>query len=90
MSQKGNVQLMMVIVAPPGAGCGGRAYSRITRRGWSQRYHRGGDKALLSYSVSKAPELSNPMDPGSTQTGNVCYVLTEVYETNASVMNLFQ
>ncbi len=53
-------------------------------------HHRGGDKALLSYSVSKAPELSNPMDPGSAQTGNVCYVLTEVYKTNASVTNHFQ
>ena len=35
-----------------------------------------GEKALLSYNVSKGPELSNPMDPNSAPTDNTCFVLT--------------
>ena len=51
---------------------------------------REGEKALLSYTVSKAPELSNPLDSNSSPTGNVCFVLTEVYESEAGVVNHFQ
>jgi hypothetical protein len=53
-------------------------------------HHREGDKALLSYSVSKSPELSNPMDPTSAPTGNTCFVLTEIYETEAGVADHFE
>ena len=53
-------------------------------------HHRDGDKALLSYTVSKAPELANPMDATSERTGNTCFVLTEVYETEAGVADHFQ
>ena len=48
-------------------------------------HHRSGDKALLSYDVSKAPELSNPMDLTSAPTGKTCFVLAEVYESVAGV-----
>ena len=48
---------------------------------------RSGELALLSYRVSKGPELSNPLDPGSEPTGNTVYVLDEVYETEAAVAN---
>ena len=58
---------------------------------WLERtHHRSGDKALLTYNVSKAPELSNPMDPTSAPTGNTCYVLVEVYETGAGVTDHFR
>jgi len=53
-------------------------------------HHRKGDKALLSYNVSKAPELFNPMDPNSAPTGNTCFILSEIYETDAGVANHFQ
>ena len=53
-------------------------------------HHRTGPKALLSYNVSKAPELSNPMDLNSAQTRNTCFVLTEIYETKAGVADHFQ
>jgi hypothetical protein len=53
-------------------------------------HHRSGDKALLSYTVSKALELTNPMDPNSAPTGNTCFILTEVYETEAGVLDHFQ
>lgn len=53
-------------------------------------HHRTGDKALLSYNVSKAPERSNPMDPNSELTGNTVFVLHEIYESDAGVTDHFQ
>jgi hypothetical protein len=44
----------------------------------------------LSYNVSKAKELSNPMDTNSAPTANTCFVLTEVYETEVGVANHFE
>ena len=49
-----------------------------------------GAKALLSYNVSKAPELSNPMDLKSAPTGSTCFILTEIYETEAGVTDHLQ
>ena len=51
---------------------------------------RSGKNALLTYNVSKAPELSNPMDPSSAPTGNTCFVLSEVYETEGGVAEHFK
>ena len=53
-------------------------------------HHRNGEKALLSYNVSKAKELTNPMDTNSAPTGNTCFILTEVYETAAGVADHFK
>ncbi len=53
---------------------------------WMEATHyRDGDKALLSYNLSKGPELTNPMDPNSAPTGNTYFVLSEIYETEAGV-----
>jgi len=46
---------------------------------------RNGETALLSYKISKGPELSNPVDPNSEPTGNTIFVLSEIYETRAGV-----
>jgi hypothetical protein len=55
---------------------------------WMEASHpRSGELALLSYGVSKGPELTNPLDPGSEPTGNTVYVLDEVYESEAAVAN---
>ena len=51
-------------------------------------HHRSGEKALLSYNVSKGPELSNPMDLNSAPTDNTCFVLTEIYESKAGARSL--
>jgi hypothetical protein len=57
---------------------------------WMQPTHpHEGPKALLSYDVSKTPELSDPFVLDSKPTGNVIFVLTEVYETDAGVVNHF-
>jgi hypothetical protein len=53
-------------------------------------HHREGKKALLTYNVSKAPELSNPMDPSSAPTGNTCFILSEIYESEDGVADHFQ
>jgi len=51
----------------------------------AQSHYREGEKALLRYNVVKGPELSNPWDPSSDPTGNTCFVLMEVYESEAGV-----
>jgi hypothetical protein len=90
MAYHGKIQLTLVIVAPPDqVKEGDRLF--LTHAPWMEAtHHRAGDKALLSYSVSKAPELSNPMDPNSAPTGNTCFVLNETYETAAGVADHFQ
>ena len=90
MAQKGKIQLVFVITAPPDqVEEGDRIFG--THAPWMEAtHHRDGQKALLSYDVSKAPELSNPMDPGSPPTGNTCFILSEVYESEAGVADHFQ
>jgi hypothetical protein len=89
MAHKGKIQLMFLIVAPPDQVAeGDRLFG--THGPWMEStHHRSGDAALLSYNVSKMPELSNPMDPSSEPTGNTCFVLSEIYETEAGVADHF-
>ncbi len=51
---------------------------------------REGELALLDYSVSKGPELSNPMDPSSEPTGNTIFVLDERYASPGGIANHWQ
>ena len=37
--------------------------------------------------TQRQPELSNPLDPTSEPTGNTRYVLSEIYETSAGIMD---
>ena len=90
MSQKGKVQLSFVIVAPPDQVAEGDRLFKSHAPWMEATHHRSGDKALLSYDVSKAPELSNPLDTSSPPTGNTCFVLSEVYETEAGVADHFK
>ena len=46
---------------------------------------REGDAALLDYSITKGPELSNPMDPSAEPTGNTTFVVDERYESPAGI-----
>ncbi len=90
MADKGKTQLTFIIVAPPDQVAEGDRIFRSHEPWMSSSHTRSGDKALLSYHVSKAPELTNPMDLNSAATGNTCFVLTEVYESDAGVANHFQ
>ncbi len=90
MSQLGKIQLVIIITATPEqAEEGYRIFQ--THEGWMERtHHRDGEKSLLNYNVSMAPELSNPMDPNSSPTGNTNFILAEVYESMAGVEDHFK
>lgn len=57
---------------------------------WMTGHPREGDAALLSYTISKGPELANPLDPTSDPTGRLVYVLDEYYESPAGVPRHWQ
>lgn len=90
MADHDKIQLTVIIVAPPDQVEEGDRIFRSHAPWMEATHHRTGAKALLSYNVSKAPELSNPMDLNSAPTGNMCFVLTEIYETKAGVADHFQ
>jgi hypothetical protein len=90
MAYHGRIQLTFVIVAPPDQVKEGERIFR-SHAPWMEATHqRDGDKALLTYNVSKAPELSNPLDQNSAPTGNTCFILSEIYQTEAGVADHFQ
>ena len=81
MAHKGKTQLLVAFVASPDKI---DKFDRLVEShgSWmAESHHRDGSKALLSYNFSKGPELENPLDPSSKATGNVRYVLNEIYES---------
>ncbi len=56
----------------------------------AKTHHRDGDKALLTYNVSKGDDPSNSLDPGSAPTGKTVYVLDEIYESPAGIADHWQ
>ena len=90
MSHHDKIQLTAIIVAPPDQVMEGDRIFQSHAPWMKATHHRAGAKALLSYNLSKAPELSNPMDLNSAPTGNTCFILTEIYETEAGVADHFQ
>lgn len=89
MAHEGKTHLTYVIIAPPDQVAEGDRLFRSHGPWMKATHHRTGEQALLSYTVSKAPELTNPMDPSSAPTGNTCFVLTEIYESPAGVADHF-
>jgi len=89
MAHKGKIQLTYVITAPPDAVAEGDRIFASHGPWMEATHHRDGAKALYTYNLSKAPELSNPFDPGSEPTGNTCFILSEVYESEAGVQDHF-
>ena len=57
---------------------------------WMPGHPREGDVALLDYTISKGPELSNPMDPNSEPTGKTIFVIDEYYESPAGIARHWQ
>ncbi len=90
MAHLGRTQLIYVIVAPPDQAKEGERIFANHGPWMKATHHRDGDKALLTYNVSKAPELSNPLDQNSAPTGNTVFVLSEIYQTGAGVTDHFQ
>ena len=90
MSYQGKTQLIYVIVAPPDQVSEGDRIFASHGPWMKATHHRDGDKALLTYNVARAPELSNPLDQNSAPTGNMVFILHEIYETGAGVTDHFQ
>lgn len=90
MARNANTQLIFVITASPDQVEEGERIFRSHVQWMEATHHREGENALLIYDVSKAPELSNPLDPSSDPTGNTCFILAEVYESDAGVADHFQ
>ena len=85
MTYHDKIQLTLIIIAPPDQAEEGDRLFRSHRSWMEATHHRSGEKALLSYNVSKMKELSGDLD--SAPTGNTCFVLTEIYESKAGVLD---
>lgn len=90
MAHHDKTQLTYVIVASPEAAAEVERLFQSHAPWMKATHHRTGEKALLSYNLSKAPELSNPLDASSAPTGNTCFILTEIYESAAGVTDHFE
>ena len=90
MTYHDKIQLTLTFIAPPDQVAEGDRIFKSHGSWMEATHHRTGEKALLSYNVSKATELSNPMDLNSAPTGNTCFVLTEIYESKAGVLDHFE
>jgi len=89
MARKGNVQLTFIITANADQATEGDRLFDDHAVWMEKTHHKDGDKAMLIYDVSRAFELSNPLDPTSEKTGNVQYILSEVYQSQAGVEDHF-
>ena len=89
MPDKGKSHLIiMFTVGPDDVAEGDRIFA--SHGDFMKGHPREGDAALLSYSISKGPELSDPMDPSSEPTGNTIFVVDECYETAAGIARHWQ
>mgnify|MGYP007002409936 CR=1 FL=1 len=85
MARKNNLQFTMIFSCPAQHVSEGDRIFR-SHAAWMERtHHRSGDKALLIYDLSKAPEMENPMDSNSGTTGNTLFIISEVYAGSAGL-----
>lgn len=73
--------VIMWTVGPDDVAEGDRVFESHGK--WMTGHARKGDTALRRYNISKGPELSNPLDPNSSPTGDTIFVLSEFYESPA-------
>ena len=90
MTYHDKIQVAAIFIAPPDQAAEGDRIWQSHASWMASTHHRTGEKALLSYNVSKAPELSDPMDVNSAPTDNTCFVLSEIYESKAGVLDHFK
>src|SRR5436305_15253338 len=89
MSNMGKSHLViMFTVGPDDVAEGDRIFA--SHGEFMKGHPREGDDALLEYTVSKGPELSNPMDPNSEPTGRLSFVLDEYYASPAGITRHWQ
>ena len=90
MAYHNATQVTFVIIAPKDRVEEGDRIFRSHAAWLAATHTREGDDALLSYTVSKAPQASSPLDPNSPATGNMCFIVSEVYPTPAAVAKHIQ
>ena len=84
MSEMGKTHIVIQwTVGPDAVAEGDRVFEKHAK--WMTGHDRKGDTALRRYNISKGPELSNPLDPSSSPTGDTIFVLSEIYESPAGV-----
>lgn len=90
MAKMNEVRFTVTSICPADLAAEGDRIYRSHIAWMKATHHREGPKALLSYDVSKTPELSDPFDLASKPTGNTVFVLTEVYSTDGGVVDHFE
>ena len=85
MANKGKTQLLITWVASPDKVSAMDQLADCHGSFMAKTHDRDGSNALLSYDLSKGPELENPLDPSSKSTGNTRYVLSEVYSSPSRI-----
>ena len=89
MISKGMFQLSVIAVVPANLVAEGEQIYEALMKWMAETHPRTGDKALLHYSLTQGPELSNPMDITSPPSGNTCFGWSEVYASRAGLENHF-
>jgi hypothetical protein len=87
MANTGKTQLLITWVASPDKVSEMDRLVESHGSFMAKTHDRNGSHALLSYDLSKGPELENPLDPSSKSTGNTRYVLSEVYSSPTAIEN---
>lgn len=90
MANKGKMQITMIFKANPADVAEGDRLFASHNEWIAKTHHRDGDKALLTYNVSKGSDPSNVLDPNSTPTGKTVYVIDEIYESPAGIADHWQ
>ena len=90
MAYKGKTHLTFVFKADPADVAEGDHLFASHNEWIARTHHRDGERALLTYNVSKGSDPSNTFDPASAPTGKTVYVLDEIYESPAGIADHWQ
>lgn len=90
MSYRGRNHLTIILKADPANVAEGDRLFASHGKWIAKTHHRDGEKALLSYNVSKGSDPSNALDPGSAPTGKTVYVVDEIYQSPAGIADHWQ
>ena len=85
MAYKGKTHLTFIFKADPSDVAEGDRLFASHNEWMAKTHHRQGEKALLTYNVSKGADPSDTFDPSSAPSGKTVYVLDEIYEGPAGV-----
>ena len=90
MAYKGKTHLTFIFKADPANVAEGDRLFASHNEWMAKTHHREGEKALLTYNVSKGSDPSNALDPSSAPTGKTVYVLDEIYQGPAGIADHWQ